>query len=345
MSRDNIILADCEMQELDDFTKGLENSLLKKFKIKTNICNGGRNGWKNILRYFIYVIFPLKFFLNRKKYEYIIGWQQFFALFFVFYCNIFHVKKQNIVIACNFTYKKKNNIVGKIYKKLMSYIIKSKYLDYIHVPSKDYAIKCSKEFDVPLKKFIVTYFGLPDLYNKWKEAKCEYDNYFLSIGRSNRDYEFLIDIWKDMPSKDKLLIICDELKTDIKLPKNIIIRRDITGENQYKYIINCNAMIIPIKDGSICSGDTVLLKGMSFYKTVIVTIPSTLAEMYIENGVDGICLEKSKEKFKKGLIELIDNKKELYKIGHNARKTFEEKYSRYKMGIDIGRLINNSINE
>ena len=62
---------------------------------------------------------------------------------------------------------------------------------------------------------------------------------------------FLIDIWKDMPSKDKLLIICDELKTDIKLPKNIIIRRDITGENQYKYIINCNAMIIPIKDGSI----------------------------------------------------------------------------------------------
>ena len=96
---------------------------------------------------------------------------------------------------------------------------------------------------------------------------------------------------------------------------------------------------------AFCSGDTVLLKGMSFYKTVIVTIPSTLAEMYIENGVDGICLEKSKEKFKKGLIELIDNKKELYKIGHNARKTFEEKYSRYKMGIDIGRLINNSINE
>ena len=89
MSRDNIILADCEMQELDDFTKGLENSLLKKFKIKTNICNGGRNGWEKYIKIFYLCYISIKIFLNRKKYEYIIGCNNFLLYFLCFTVTFF----------------------------------------------------------------------------------------------------------------------------------------------------------------------------------------------------------------------------------------------------------------
>lgn len=343
MNRKNVILGDCEIEEILDFKNGLEDELHEEFEIKTKICNGKRSFFKNVQRYCIYATFPLKYFFNRKKYKYIIGWQQFFTLFFAFYCKVFHVKKQNIVIACNFTYKSKNSIIGEIYKKFIRYIIDSKYLDYLHVLSKDYAFKCSKEFNVPIEKFIVTHFGLPDLYNKWKNQKCEYEDFCLAIGRSNRDYEFLINAWNEMPRENKLLIICDQLKNINGLSENIIIRRDIVGESQFKYIVNCKAMIVPIKDGSICSGDTVLLKAMSFCKPVFVTIPSTLAEMYIENGVNGFYVEKDNKKFVKTLKENLKNVKKMENIGKEARMSFLNKYSREKMGNKIGKLINISL--
>lgn len=339
MSRNNLILADCDEEEIKSFAEGLQSAIGEKFEIKNKECNGSHNLINNIKRYVSYFIYPFKFFINRKKYNYIIGWQQFFALFFVFYCNLFHVKKENIVVVCNFTYKEKGFLVKKIYRRFIKFCIDNEYLDYIHVLSKKYAQKCSKEFNVPLNKFITTTFGLPDTYEKWKDSKVEYNNYSLAIGRSNRDYDFLINVWKKISNDQKLLIICDQYKTNKKLPDNIIIRNDITGDKQFPYIINCKLMIIPLKNSNICSGDTVLLKAMSYSKPVVITKPSTLAEMYIENNENGISLEKNVEEFYTNILKLLLDNRKMESIGKNARKKYLEKYSRYAMGKNIGREI------
>lgn len=336
MDKKNIILADCEKDELTDFANGLDKVMNKKFEINSKVCNGKRNLVYNIFRYLIYATFPIKYLLNRKQYEYIVGWQQFYALFFAFYCRIFHLKKKNILVVCNFTYKGKKGIIGNIYIKFMRYILTSEYIDYIHVPSNNYAQQCSDILGIARDKIIVTYFGIPDTYDKWKESKCEYDNFSLAIGRSNRDYDFLIDAWKQMPEENKLLIVSDEYKTNEKLPKNIILRNDINGDKQFPYIINCNLMIIPIADGDICSGDTVLLKAMSFYKPVIVTAPSTLAEMYIENKENGVTVNKNNEDFITVIMNLLNNENEMRRIGNNARMSYEKEYSRLNMGKKIG---------
>lgn len=341
MSRNNLILADCDEEEIKSFAEGLQSAIGEKFEIKNKECNGSHNLINNIKRYVSYFIYPFKFFINRKKYNYIIGWQQFFALFFVFYCNLFHVKKENIVVVCNFTYKEKGFLVKKIYRRFIKFCIDNEYLDYIHVLSKKYAQKCSKEFNVPLNKFITTTFGLPDTYEKWKDSKVEYNNYSLAIGRSNRDYDFLINVWKKISNDQKLLIICDQYKTNKKLPDNIIIRNDITGDKQFPYIMNCKLMIIPLKNGDICSGDTVLLKAMSYYKTVVVTEPSTLCEMYIKNEKNGICLSKNVEKFANEMEKLLKNEKKINEIGQEARKSFIDNFSRESMGMKIGELITN----
>lgn len=321
MNKNNLILTDCESDEIKDFKIALSEELNIEFEIISKICNGKRNFW------------------NRKKYKYIIGWQQFYALFYAFYAKLFHIKKENIVVALNFTYKSKNGIIGMIYKRLMKFVLNNQYLDFIHVPSSNYAKEIAKQFNIPREKFIVIPFGITDKYEIWKNSKCEYNNFTLSIGRSNRDYNFLIDVWKELPKEEKLVIICDEYKPREKLPSNIILRKDVVGDSQFPYIINAKLIIIPIKEKNICSGDTVLLESMSFSKPIAVTIPSTLGEMYLHEGKNGIGIPKEKEKAQKILMSLLKNKEKLEELSVNSRNCFEKNYSRYSMGKNLGNEI------
>ncbi len=346
MEKENIILSDCEEWKIKDFKEGVSEVTNKKFKIISKICIGKRTLINNIYRYITYIFWPFKIFLKRSKYDVIIGWQQFFTIFFSFYCNLFKVKKENKIVIANFTYKPKNGIKGKIYKKLMKFCLNPIYIDYIHVPSANYAKQISKDFNIGEKKFIVAHFGIEDMFEKYKKLKKEQNNdYTLALGRSNRDYDFLISEWKKIPNTYKLIIISDTYKTNKKLPNNITILNNVVGDKQYNYIINSKMMIIPINKENICSGDTVLLTAMSFEKLVVVTKPSTLAEMYIENGVNGIALEKRKDEFAKNILNILKDENKILAIGKNARKIYLDKYSRVAMGERIGEVLNENSND
>lgn len=339
--KENIILADCEVEELIELVEGLQYAFGEEFVIKSKVPKSDRSMVGKLKRYVTYILYPLTYIMNHKKYKYIIGWQQFYALLYAFYCRIFHIKKGSIIVALNFTYKEKKGVIGKIYKKFMEYCVKSDYLDYIHVLSNNYAKICAKTFEISEKKFIVTPFGLPDTFDQWKDSKVEYNNYSFSIGRSNRDFDFLVNVWKKMPKNEILLIASDVYKPAISLPANVIHRTNISGDLQFAYIANCKSMIISIDDGKICSGDTVLLKAMSYEKPVIVTIPSTLAEMYIVNEENGLLVKKSQDEFIKKVEYLLENNEFRNFLSKNARKSFEDYYSRKSMGINVAyKLLN-----
>ena len=50
-NRENIILADCEEEELQEFVEGIQSVIGEKFVIKNKICNGGHGKLTNIKRY------------------------------------------------------------------------------------------------------------------------------------------------------------------------------------------------------------------------------------------------------------------------------------------------------
>lgn len=289
----NVILTDGEIDELIDFKKGIQEETKLSWIIESTISNWGRtNFWLKIKRYLVYFYVPFKVFLHRKDYNMIIGWQQFYALILAFYCRFFNVKKDFFIYVINFTYKDKKGILGKIYFRFMKYILQSKYIDRIYVLSIEYIDFCVKKLNIKKEKFCVVPFGVPDLYRKYKPLK-ETNEYILAIGRSNRDYDWLINEWSEI--NIKLYIISDEYKPVINIPNNVKIINNISGEEQYPYILGCKLLILPIKDSNICSGDTVLLTAMSFKKTVIITTPSTLAEMYIKDRINGLLVKKHME--------------------------------------------------
>ena len=78
---------------------------------------------------------------------------------------------------------------------------------------------------------------------------------------------------------------------------------------------------------------------MSYYKTIIVTKPSTLSEMYIKDGINGFAIKKDENEFLEKLAKILQDKNKQKEIGINARKDFEENYSRYNMGTRIGKQI------
>lgn len=338
----DLILLDCETEECTDFIDGLNKSLDIRLEPHSVIANKAHSLLGNVWRYSVYIIYPL-FFIFRTS-RCVFAWQQFFGLFYSFFQKKLRLIRDTKIIILNFTYKEKTGWKRNAYRKFFQCALNNENV-FIHVPSHSYAKICSTNFGISKERILVSHFGLPDMYDAWKDSKTEYDNFTLSIGRSNRDFDFLIEAWKNMPKDEQLVIVSDTYKCKTKLPNNIIHRKDISGDAQFPFIANAKCMIIPIDDGSICSGDTVLLTAMSFAKPIIVTVPSTLAEMYLDDGENAIFVKKNSCGFRNVVCQLFSNHEKMIRLGSNARDKYEKNYSRYRMGLNLGDKIYNYIKQ
>ncbi len=337
--RKHILLADCSAEGVAPFSKHLLING-EHLEVKQHIANWKRNGKASELRrYAKYFGVPFMYFLCRKKYSTIVGWQQFYALIYCFYCTLFHARKANTVIALNFTYKEKRGRFAKPYKWFMSKCLSERYMDYVHVLSEQYAEAVSEEFGFPKERIIVTGFGVEDRYDQLIElappAGLERDKYALAIGRSNRDYDFLIDAWSEI--KYPLVIISDTYHGKSENPE-IKLVDNVAGEEANAWIRNCGLMIIPIDDGRICSGDTVLLTAMSLKKKIIVTAPSTLAEMYVKDGENAILTPKEKRMFR-NIVQKVLTDSRYDGVGEAARDCFLSNFTLECMGRRITELL------
>lgn len=337
MEREYILLADCDAEEVRPFAERLFLHS-RPFAVKSHIANWKRTGkLSEAKRYAKYFGVGFLYFLRRKRYGAVLGWQQFYALIFCFFCSLFHVKKSCFVAALNFTYKPKSGLLEKPYCWFMEKCVSPEYLDCLHVPSEGYADSFSREFGFPRDRILVVPFGVNDCYGAFSQLPppggFEKDSYALAIGRSNRDYDFLIRAWQGVPYP--LVIISDTYKGHAE-EGNIRILTDVAGADSYPWIANCGLMIIPIDDEAICSGDTVLLTAMSAERKILVTAPSALAQMYVEEGKNALLAEKNEEVFRAKVLEALSSEKHS-DLGMRARVSFLKRYSRSSMGEMITR--------
>ena len=336
--KENIILCDCRADEVMTLCSSIINETQKELSIRSHISNWKRTGKiSELKRYLKYFSVAFKYFSTRKRYDVIIGWQQFYAIIFGFFCSVFHTKKINTVVALNFTYKAKNGKFGKMYKWFMKRSLESGYVDYLHVPSKSYAEEISNSFNFSLDRIIVIPFGINDPYEKFSKLKAPIENrYVLAIGRSNRDYDFLISAWKNIDYP--LVIISDTYEGDNGGNSTVSIIKNVAGSESYPWVANCAAMVIPIDDGSICSGDTVLLTAMAMKKKIVVTVPSTLSEMYIVDGENGLLCQKDENAFG-SLMNKVLFSSEYDCLQSNARSCYLNNYSRESMGKRVAEFL------
>ena len=337
----NVLLADCVAQEVMPLAKELMYDS-QPFEVKVHISNWKRTGKiSELKRYAVYFMVGFRYFLSRKKYACVIGWQQFYALIFCFFCSLFSVKKTAVTVALNFTYKEKKGKLAGVYRWFMSKCLSEKYMDYLHVLSESYADQIARDFGFPRERIIVTTFGIVDrgeeLGQLLPPEGQQKDGFALAIGRSNRDYDFLIEAWKEI---DYPLVIISDTYGKETSASNITILKNVAGEESYPWIANCSLMVIPIDDGSICSGDTVLLTAMSVKRRILVTKPSTLAEMYIQDGQNAVLVEKNISIFRDTVNKLLRDEASV-QLGEQARTSFLNSFTIDSMGRRITDILQN----
>ena len=164
---------------------------------------------------------------------------------------------------------------------------------------------------------------------------CNPDNFYLAAGRSNRDYKFLVDAWSKR--KECLKIICDTLSLK-SIPDNIEILADCHDNDFFRELAKCKAVIVPLEDTHISSGQLVIIQAMMYGKPVVVTENDTVKD-YVDVGRTGVVIKKT-EKDLSAAIAALSNETYYKEMSAAERRQYENRFSVYAMGTAIGKLLN-----
>lgn len=325
----NIILIDFKNDENWDFAKELSNTTNENWTV---ISKENLSKKKNKMKYLHFFTFPFKIYCNRKNFDKIIAWQQFYGLILAFYCRLFKTKKCNSLYIMTFIYNERGGIKGKLYYKFINYIVNSIYIDKIICFSKKESEYYANIFNASKNKFTYTELGIEKIKKKLNENEKDY---FLSVGRSNRDYDFLVESLKNTNYKLKIL-------SDYYMPKeitdNIKVYNNVFNEKYYKMLSECKGVIVSLDNENISSGQLVILQAMQLKKPIIITKSNTAID-YVKNDYTAIIINKTKEELIKALEKVLTDNEYIRKITQSAYDDYNKRLTIEHMAQRIGNII------
>ena len=312
-----------------EFRRGVEDATGKPWDVKVCVINR-YDGLRKITRYFTFLLSPLKLFFIRNRYEKIVFWEQFLGLVLVFYCRLFHVKKYPEISIMAMIYKPKKGLVGRIFAWFVRFTVTSSYIRRIIVYSESEVDYYSALFGVPKEKFITEVLGIADRQDL-RASRTKTEKYYLSAGRSNRDYEFLRRAWPQ--SREKITVVCDVEKAEDG--GGIHYEKNCHGDAYLRLLAGAYASVVPLQSEKFSSGQLVFLQSFMLGIPVIATKNDTVSE-YVEENKTGFIIDKTKEALAAALKKLDDP--EIYaSMSRNARSAYEARFSLYELGFRVGR--------
>ena len=120
---------------------------------------------------------------------------------------------------------------------------------------------------------------------------------------------------------------------------NMNIFEKISDDEYYSLLAKSYCVFISIKDVTISAGQITLLQAMQFGKPVILTQSEGLTNDYVVNGENGIIVKKEKQEVLNALNRLYTDESFYKKLSINARKSYENSFSSYRMGREFGELL------
>lgn len=337
----NVILSDREARACETFRRGLEEGSGEKWEVWACVSNKGRSRGYNVIRYFKYLFFPLLAYLRRRRYGTVFAWQSFYAVGFAFYARLLGGRVENRVVGRNLVYRAKKGLLGRIYRKWVRFATGGRLREEYLVSAVAYREVLSAGTGIDRERLTFIPFGkedfteMPEAGAERKENRdWEAGSYLLALGRSNRDYDWLVE--SVVGTGRRVHIVSDEYRPKGALPENVRVSGHLSGLEVLPYLRDSLALVFPIQDGTTTAGETVLMLGYMFSKPAVVTGPSLLAEDYVEDGRTGLVIPKT-GKALRGALERLEREEGLAaRLGAAARETYERKYSEEDYGRRVG---------
>ena len=311
--------------------------VLKGLREKTGLLwtvkyREGRLSVPTYKRMLNFLFFPLSILSRNTKT--LVSWQQFYGIFYLFYNKLFKINKDVAVTIMTFIFKERGGLLGKLYKAFVSFSIDSPNLQNIVVFSRNEVQYYSLLFPKAHDKFKFVPLGMEYITGLSIDEQLREEKYIFTAGSSNRDYDFLISLLNNTDYKMK--IACHGLHKEHG--GNIEILQNVHGDAMYRYLYNCEIVVIPLQNLEVSSGQLMLLQAMQMGKPIIVSNNKGVYD-YIEDGKTGYIVDNRKEQWMP-LIKELYNDPVLYKsMSERQKETFKRCFSAYALGRNTGELI------
>jgi len=170
--------------------------------------------------------------------------------------------------------------------------------------------------------------GIFEKSNDLPPSISESKDYYFSGGYSNRDFRSLIEVFTKLDKK--LVIVGSSLNSDLGrldgLPSNIIVKKDISGDEFEKYVRYSRACILIMKFNTGAAGQSVLLRYMRNKKAIIASDTDIIRE-YIDHGQSGLLVRNPLTELPDIISQLENSPAKIAELGAWARKKYEDKFS------------------
>lgn len=335
MKTENILIIDSDYEEASGFIKGLEEVTCECWKVVLHE-NNKIYGIKRYIKFFT-VALGTVFSSSHYEGKMVLCWQQFYGIAIAFFSRLFHVKKRYKLIIMTFIYKPKKGIIGKLFYKFVKYAITSKYVDKIILTTQSEKNMYKDIFGVEDQIFGFAKCGAIEyIPEKFDDFSLKKRNYLFSTGRSNRDYNFLINAVEN--TEYPLIIACDV--SDAESKGNIEVKKDIFGNDMLRYMRNARGVVIALDDDKIASGQLVFLHAMNMGVPVIITKSHGITDDYVKNNYNGLIIEKTESDLLEALDKIYKDDELYYNLCENEKREFYDNYTYYAMGKNIGKILN-----
>ena len=315
-----------------DFRRSVENATGDPWDVQINVINR-YDGLHRFTRYLTYLFAPLRLFFIRNRYRKIVYWEQFLGLVLLFYCRLFHVRKCPEITIMALIYKPKKGLKGRIFAWFVRFAVTSRYIRQIIVYSQSEVDYYSGLFGIPKEKLRAETLGIEDRPDLRGENAEPHEKYYISAGRSNRDYAFLRRAWTDCC--ERMVIVCDTEKEEDQ--GNLHYEKDCHGDAYLRLLAGAYASVVPLVSEKFSSGQLVFLQSFMLGIPVIATRNDTVAD-YVDDGVTGLIIPKTPEDLARALTRLNDP--ELHsRMSRACRDAYERRFSLYELGRRIGRSV------
>lgn len=338
----NVILSDREAAACETFRRGLEEATGEPWEVWACVSNKGRSRGYNVIRYFKYLFFPLRVYWRRKRFARIFAWQVFYAVGLGFYSRLFRGGTHALVAGKNLIYRDKRGWIGRLYLAWLRYAAGRGRTEHYLVSSAAYQDYLAERVGIEPARLQAMPFGKED-FTQTPEAAAprgqnpdwEPGSYLLALGRSNRDYDWLVAAVEG--TGRRLHIVSDEYRP-ARLPPNVRVSNNLSGLQVLPTLRDAAAVVFPIADGRIDAGETVLLMAFMFAKPVVVTAPSCLAADYLRDGGNGLVVAKDPAgaALQAALARLETEPGLAARLGAAARAEYEARYSEEEYGRRVG---------
>lgn len=218
----------------------------------------------------------------------IIFWYDFMGILFWWLCAI-QCKKRKIVIL-NILLKDKDTIKNRIAQILYKPVLKARNVK-VTVTSKEYGEWLNSRLGLNEE-----YTLLHDIYHREyaivKEKDIQKNSVFCG-GRNGRDWNFVLEIAKNMPEVQFNLVMSKNEFEKHKFGKNVNAHYDISQNEFLKLLIESKLVIMPL-DTEAPAGLIALFQAAANGKMIITSDTMTTRE-YIGGNRGGLCKKDIQE--------------------------------------------------